>query len=129
MEETISAKEKRAMAGFIVSLIAGTIILAVSLFMTVMMSWMASFVGDFFGDFYAFDLGGLFGAVAWTYGVLGLILGLLVIVGALLIYKRKEVIGGVLVLIGSILSIVAGGGFLLGLVFGIVGGILGILKK
>ncbi len=125
MEETISAKEKRAMAGFIVSLIAGTIILAVSLFMTVMMSWMASFVGDF----YAFDLGGLFGAVAWTYGVLGLILGLLVIVGALLIYKRKEVIGGVLVLIGSILSIVAGGGFLLGLVFGIVGGILGILKK
>jgi hypothetical protein len=51
-------------------------------------------------------------------------------VGAVLIYMPgKEVVGGIIVLIFSLLSIIVGGGFYLGLVLGIIGGILGILKK
>ena len=41
----------------------------------------------------------------------------------------KEVIGGILVIIFSILSIVIGGGFIIGLILGIIGGILGLAKK
>jgi hypothetical protein len=41
----------------------------------------------------------------------------------------KETIGGILVIILSILSIVIGGGFFIGLILGIIGGILGLAKK
>jgi len=60
----------------------------------------------------------------------GTIFAILVIIGAILIYMPgKEVIGGILVLIFSILSIVIGGGFLIGLILGIIGGALGLAKK
>jgi hypothetical protein len=39
------------------------------------------------------------------------------------------VIGGILVLIFSILSIIIGGGFIIGLILGIIGGALGLAKK
>jgi hypothetical protein len=41
----------------------------------------------------------------------------------------KEIIGGIIVLIFSIISIVALGGFIIGMILGIIGGILGLLKK
>ena len=131
LEELGPQKDKRAITGFIISLVGGIIILAVSLYMTAMMAWMASLISDFayYGGLNGLDFGGFFGAVALVYGVIGLILGLLVIVGAVLIYKRKEVVGGILVIVFSVLSIIAGGGLIVGLVLGIIGGILGILKK
>jgi hypothetical protein len=73
---------------------------------------------------------GLLGAMGAFYAVIGAVFGIIVIVGAILIYKPgREVFGGVLVLIFSLLSILAGGGFTIGLILGIIGGILGILKK
>ncbi len=62
---------------------------------------------------------------------LGVLSGFLVIIGALLIYMPgKEVIGGVVVLIFSLLSVLGGGGFyFIGTILGIIGGILGIMKK
>jgi len=63
-------------------------------------------------------------------GVISLIFGIIVLIGAFLIYMPgKEVIGGILVLIFSILSIFVGGGFLIGLILGIIGGALGLAKK
>ena len=60
----------------------------------------------------------------------GTIFAILVIVGAILIYvPGKETIGGILVIIFSILSIVIGGSFLIGLILGIIGGALGLAKK
>ena len=40
-----------------------------------------------------------------------------------------EVVGGAIVIIFSALSIITGGGWVIGLILGVVGGIIGILKK
>jgi len=50
-------------------------------------------------------------------------------VGAVLMYKGSATAGGVLVLIFGILSIVIGGGFILGFILAIVGGALGLAGK
>jgi len=70
------------------------------------------------------------GAAFAVYGAIGLLFAIIVIVGAILIYRPgKEILGGILVLVFSILSIIIGGGFFIGLILGIVGGALGIAKK
>jgi hypothetical protein len=63
--------------------------------------------------------------------VIGLILATLVIVGAFLIRRPgRETMGGLAVIILSLLGIIyTAGGLGVGLVLGIVGGILGFLKK
>jgi hypothetical protein len=63
-------------------------------------------------------------------GFLGAAMGLAVVVGAYLMYIRgAELVGGTIVILGSVLSILIGGGWLFGLGLGIIGGILGVLRK
>lgn len=114
---------KRATVGFIISLIAGVFILINAIMFVVLAEFLEELgvwaaIPDFITDIFV-------GMAA-----VGLIFALLVIVGALLIYMPgKEVVGGILVIIFSILSIVIGGGFLIGLILGIIGGVLGLVKK
>ena len=112
---------KRATAGFIVSLIGGIIDAIVALILIGVGGFIEENVPGVSGI-------GLFTA---TWGAIGLILAILVIVGAILIYMPgKEVIGGVLVLVFSIISLFFTlGGLIIGLILGIVGGALGIAKK
>lgn len=61
---------------------------------------------------------------------LGLMFGGIAIIGGMLIYwPTRELIGGVLVIVASVLSIIVGGGFVVGLILGAIGGLLGIFKK
>lgn len=119
---------KRATAGFIVSLIGGIIDAIVAMLIIAA----ASLVGGL-EDFMP-GLGLAEEALAATLAVLGtigLILAIVVIVGAVLIYMPgKEVIGGILVLVFSIISFFfTAGGLFIGLILGIIGGALGIAKK
>ena len=60
----------------------------------------------------------------------GLIFGIIVLIGTWMMMKPgKETAGGIIVLIFSILSIIIGGGFLIGMILGIVGGALALAKK
>ena len=112
---------KKAKAGFIISLIGGILITVNALF--------------FFGltGFYEsleivlpFILGGVFTLL----GGLGAVFGILVIIGAILMYiPGKATYGGILAIFFSIFSIIIGGGFIIGLILGILGGILGLAKK
>jgi hypothetical protein len=112
---------KRASVGFIVSLIAGILILINSIAFFALADFIASL-----GDMLPFFVDGIFE----TLGAVGAIIALVVIVGGFLIYMPgKETIGGIMVIIFSIVSIVIGGGFLIGLILGIIGGILGLTKK
>ena len=112
---------KKATAGFIVSLIAGILILINALVFFALADFIESL-----GDVLPFIVEGIF----TTLGAIGAILAILVIIGAFLIYMpEKETIGGILVIIFSILSIVIGGGFFIGLILGIIGGILGLTKR
>ena len=58
-----------------------------------------------------------------------MVFAILILVGAYLIYSKMEATGAVLVLIFSVLSILVGSGWLIGLILGVIGGILALLKK
>ncbi|NIR86458.1 hypothetical protein GWO13_02370 [Candidatus Bathyarchaeota archaeon] len=121
---------KRATAGFVVSLIGGIIDAIVAVLLIAAASW----IGEFreFMPGYGVGPGAGVAATALTiWGTIGLILAILVIIGAFLIYMPgKEVIGGILVLVFSIISLAfTAGGLLIGLILGIIGGALGIAKK
>ncbi len=121
---------KRATAGFIVSLIGGIIDSIVALILIGAASLISEMGESFPG--YGLGPGADFAAAALaTWGAIGLILAILVIIGAVLIYMPgKEVVGGILVLVFSIVGFPFHlGGLLIGLILGIIGGALGIAKK
>jgi len=62
-------------------------------------------------------------------GGIAVAFGVVIIVGAYLIWTRMEATGAVIVLIFSVLSIFVGSGWLIGLILGVIGGILALLKK
>ena len=74
-----------------------------------------------------------FGYGGWFYGAaaVGLIAGIVVLVGAVMIYARPRTTStwGLLVLVFSILSFLGMGGFFIGAILGIVGGALAMVWK
>ena len=126
---TAPTAPKRAMAGFAISFVAGILIILNGLAFIALQSLLNSII-DFVPIPVPIPGIGIAQAVFATIGAIGLVFGIIVILGAFLIYMPgKEVIGGIIVLIFSIISIVALGGFFIGLILGIIGGILGLLKK
>jgi len=109
---------QRAVMGFVFSLVAGALI----------------FVNSLLVKFYQGQLEQLF---PWLSSFdplflmfLGVICGILVLFGAIITYYPTiEVMGASLVLIFSLLSVLIGGGFIVGVVSGVVGGALAISKK
>lgn len=118
----VGEEKKRAIAGFILSLIAGIIILIVAIFVYAGLGSLGLEV--------VFDI--IFGAGSFdVLFALGFLWGILVIVGAALLLIGKTTVGGILVILFSILSLfsLAVGGLIIGLILGIIGGALGIAKK
>ena len=115
---------KRATAGFILSLIAGTIDTIVALIIIGFGSFLVG-VESYFG------IGQIVGFAVTTVGAIGLGLAILVIIGAIMIYMPGcEIIGGIFVLVFSLISwFFTRGGLYMGLILGILGGLLGIAKK
>ena len=117
---------KKATAGFIVSLISGILILANASIVIALGSMIAELEPITIHGRGATRFAGM--ALA-TWGAIGLIFAILVIIGAVLMYMPgNEVVGGILVLVFSIFSIIIGGGFIIGLILGIIGGALGLAK-
>ena len=111
----------RAIAGFIISLIAGFLMLIGA----VLFAFIAGFI-ELLGGVIPSFITDLFTGIA----SIGVIFAILVIIGAILIYiPGYRTIGSILVIIFSILNIITGGGFFIGLILGIIGGILGLAKK
>jgi len=117
-------KPKRAKIGFAMSIVGALIILAQGL------------VRIFRGEVLVF-LGSeglrrrvFAGLTLQVIGVIAIVFAILILLGAYFIYSPgKETVGGIIVLVFAALSILTGGGWLVGLILGIVGGILGLLKK
>ena len=87
-----------------------------------------------FGGFFSIVPGmEWFGGLMIILGILGLIFGILVLVGAIMIYsgeRDKVRTGSILVLVFSILNLIFGsGGFFIGFILGLIGGILGLVWK
>jgi len=119
----LPTQTKRAIAGFALSLVGGILILLRGL-IRIVAGDVITFVGSdeirhrFLAGLALNLLGGI--AVA---------IGIVIIIGAILIYNRMEVAGGVIVIIFSVLSIFVGSGWLVGLILGVIGGILALAKK
>ena len=123
-------------APFVLSLIAGLLILSgVGMMMT--FSYGAPYygmMGGYYGmmnGYYGMMQG--FGGGGWFYGAaaVGLIAGVVVLVGAIMIYARPNSSSpwGLLVLVFSILSFFGMGGFFIGAILGIAGGVLAMVWK
>jgi len=119
---------KRATAGFAISLVGGIIDAVIAIIILVAASYWETLAPQMPGYGPGFDFGASFLAL---WGGIGLVLAILVIVGAVLIYMPgKETIGGILVIVFSIISLFfTAGGLIIGLILGIIGGALGIAKK
>ncbi len=72
-----------------------------------------------------------FGYWAWIYIAIGIISGIVVLISSLMLRSRHEekTLWGTLIVVFSVLSILSGGGFFLGLVFGVLGGILALTES
>ncbi len=82
--------------------------------------------------------GGMMGSMGFSgtavfsgMSILGLVTGILVLVGALMLRSRPEQASswGVIILVFSIISLLGMGGFFIGAVLGLVGGILALTWK
>ncbi len=122
---------ERPTAAFVLSLISGILVLLTGILMLVAAGLISSLGGGHMpGVPYPLEL---IGSLITVIGVVGLIFGILILVGATMIYSgepSKVRIGSILVLIFSILSLLTvGGGFLIGFILGLIGGILGLTWK
>ncbi|HZY69933.1 MAG TPA: DUF6114 domain-containing protein [Thermoplasmata archaeon] len=104
----------RPIAAFAVSLVGGLLVFIAGVFLAIAGSVASS--------------AGLYGAgsVLGGLGFLGILFGFIVVaLGALLFRDPESHVGyGIAILVFSLLSIFGGGGFILGLILGVVGGIL-----
>jgi hypothetical protein len=124
------------LAGFVLSLIAGVLILAGGVAMLGyssgpyggMMGGYSGMMGGNSGSFMSGYYGMMQGFGGWFYGfaVIGIIAGVIVLVGAIMMYDRprQAAMWGALVLAFSVLSFFGAGGFFVGAILGIAGGIL-----
>src|SRR2546422_9068311 len=105
-------------AAFVLSLIGGIFILLGAI---VVMA-LASVIGSLM------LIGGGDPNLAYLYGAVGLIFAILVLVGAVMLWMKPQqhVMWGVVVLLFSLFSIITTGGFFIGLILGLIGGVPGI---
>ncbi len=114
---------KKASLGFVLSLVGGILILLRGI-VRIVAGDVITFVGS---DEVRHRF--LAGLALNVIGGVAVVFGIAIIIGAYLIYSRMEVAGGIIVLLFSLASIFVGSGWLIGLVLGVIGGILALIKK
>jgi len=128
MSENISEKPT---AAFILSLLGGIFILLGGIFPAVI----GAYCGAFTSMLEPIVPGAAWlGALTFIFMALGVIFGIIVIVGSIMIYQAvpsRVKVGSILVIVFSIISlfVAGGGGFFVGLILGLIGGILGLVWK
>jgi len=132
---------------FVLSLIGGIFILIGGGAITMLGSWMGNYGYGMMGGYGGYGgyggwggmMGpgfGMMGGLGYGFGflgILGLIFGIIVIISALMLNNKPEQHStwGTLIIVFSVLSIFgsAMGGFGIGLILGLIGGILGVTWK
>ncbi len=122
--------EEKPTTAFILSLIAGVLIVLGGAMGSIFMGIMGGMYGGWRGMMGGY---GMMGGPGWGFGmgfgVLGLIMGIVVIFGAIMLVSRPQEhkTWGIVILVFSILSVIGGmGGFGIGMFLGIIGGALAI---
>lgn len=136
-----SVGDFRLVAGFVLSLIAGVLILAGGVAILGypsgpsggMMSGYSSMMRGYGGSMMSGYYGMMQGFGGWFYGfaIIGIIAGVLVLFSAVMMYDRPRHVAtwGTLILVLSEVSFFGASGFFVGAALGIVGGILALTWK
>lgn len=126
--------EEKPTAAFLISLVAGVFIILGGGVMSMFSSAFSGMMGRYGG--WGGMMGSGFGMMGYAFGImgfLGVIFGAIVIISALMLNTKphEHTTWGTLILIFSVLSIFGSmmGGFGVGLILGIIGGILAITWK
>ncbi|MEM2020902.1 MAG: hypothetical protein QXP80_01580 [Zestosphaera sp.] len=117
--------DEKPTAAFILSLIGAILVLATSLLIVALGGIVETFIPDRMHI-------GSFTALIMLFGVIGLVFGVLMLIGALMINSgvpSKVKTGSVIVIVSSVLSLLVGGGLIIGFILGLIGGILGLTWK
>ncbi|OLE91410.1 MAG: hypothetical protein AUF79_04760 [Crenarchaeota archaeon 13_1_20CM_2_51_8] len=126
----------RAVAPFVLSLMGGVLILVGAIVTSIFAFGSSTFVGSMSGMMGGMSGGmggmmiGLMMGVYPIFSIIGLTSGALVIIGAVMLYGHpfEKDLWGAIVIAFSILSLLGGmGGFIVGLVLGVVGGALALM--
>jgi len=127
---------EKPVAPFVLGLIAGIFILLGAIVMSMFAFGTASMMGSMGGtmsgmmsNMYAGMSMGMMIGFAPALTVIGIASGVMVILGSVMVYTHpsESQLWGVIILAFSVVSIIGGmGGFLVGLVLGVVGGVLGL---
>lgn len=121
----------KPVAAFVVSLVAGVLILVGGLFGVV--GWMAwgGMWGGGWGMMGPMMMGWWMPMWLSTFSVLGLVSGIVIVASALMLQNRpsEAKTWGTLILVFSVVSLFGMGGFIIGAILGIVGGILALTWK
>jgi len=112
-------------AAMVLSLIGGICVIIGGAFI--------AFVGSLVSSFGYLANGGTSGGSTVTaFGVVGIIMGLIMVVGSFMLYSKptRAKMWGIIILVLSILSwVTAVGGLVIGFILGLIGGILAIMFK
>lgn len=123
----------RSLWGFIISLVAGILVL---LNAGLLLAW-NFYAGSFQWSCIFFWIHTIDGYSACPTGtqagnitfMLGAIIGLIIIVGSIMMILGYGTIGSVVIFPLAVFSLIIGGGFIAGFVLGIIGGIMGMIGR
>jgi len=120
----MNQKEKPNKA-FILSLIAGILIICNTTLLGVATTWFPEIIPTLPGS------SGNDTTILYQLTAIGLILGVMVLLGALMLHFKpvKKKIWGIIIVIFSIPSVITGGGLIIGFILGIIGGAFALSRK
>ncbi|MDD3932490.1 MAG: DUF6114 domain-containing protein [Methanoculleus sp.] len=143
------AEQGTPAVAFALSLVAGILILISGIVILMLgTAFMSGMMGGYYpgmmGEYHEGMMGGYgspmdgyryptgyFPFVAAGIGIWGIVCGIIILIGSYMLYSRpaSHAAWGVVILIFSLLSVFEGGGFVIGLILGVIGGILAIVLK
>jgi hypothetical protein len=137
---TTSTSPEKPVVAFILSLVAGILILGASETVVTLSQGEPTYGGMMGGYYYGGMMGGYYGMMhgfgfggGLFYGLaaVGILSGIIILVSAIMIYNlpAKATTWGALILAFSIVSLLGMGGFFFGAILGVAGGILALTWK
>ena len=135
------SQTEKPTAAFVLSLIAGIFILIDGVILGIVGSFIAGLdITGLISQYAPQTLGmspkatvglAVVSTVLYALMAVGVIFAAIVLLGALMLYRNpsQKTAWGVIILVLSIISIVTGGGFLIGFILGIIGGALALAWK
>jgi hypothetical protein len=123
--------EQRPNTAYIISLIGGIIVLLGSIAMAIMIGsgyWWMGMNGNHYSMMGTFSLDS---GMMYLLSAFGVACGIVILIGALMLNRRphEAATWGTIILIFSLLSLVDMGGFIIGTLLGIIGGVIALTSE